>query len=198
MMQSRGIAHQSDPLFTAWGNCLALAWSRCIEEGCKDPVWSHIQLYFRAPAKSSGWNDHQCSSWWLFCFSTSQIPQETIAFQTWLCMNDSGIVLKCRFLFIRFGSGLGLYFSNNEQVLLILLACGAHFEKHKCRTSNELLYVPLKISVSKWCVCVCACVKLVMVLGGLKLLSQMSSESLGWPGRTIHGVYSIWYPSSPY
>ena len=61
---------------------------------------------------------------------------------------------------------------NNEQVMLILLACGAHFEKHKYRTNNELLYVTLKISVSKWCVCARACVKLVMVLGELKLLTR--------------------------
>lgn len=113
-------------------------------------------------------------------------------------MNDSGIVLKCGFLFIQFGSGLRLHVSNNEQVMLILLACGAHFEKHKYRTNNELLYITLKISVSKWCVCVRACVKLLIVLGELKLLSQMSFESLSWPGRTIHGVNSVWYPSSPY
>lgn len=61
------------------------------------------------------------------------------------------------------------------------------------RTNNELLYNSENFTVSKWCVCVRACVKLVMVLGELKLLSQMSFESLSWPGRTIHGVNSVWY-----
>ena len=72
--------------------------------------------------------------------------------------------------------------------MLILLFCGSHFEKHKYRTNNEFLYITLKISTSKWCVCVHARVKLVMVMGVLKLLSQMSSESMSQLGRTIHGV----------
>lgn len=72
--------------------------------------------------------------------------------------------------------------------MLTLLVWGSHFEKHKYRTNNEFLYITLKISLSKWCVRVHVHVKLVMVMGVLKLLSQMSSEGMSWLGRTIHGV----------
>lgn len=46
---------------------------------------------------------------------------------------------------------------NNEQVMLILLACGAHFEKHKYRTNNELLYVTENFCIKMVCMCACLC-----------------------------------------
>lgn len=94
-------------------------------------------------------------------------------------------------------------------VMMMMLVCGSHFGKQKYRTSSKFPYLALKMSLSAWCVPVCgvwvcvhtcvhACVKLAMVMGVLKLSNQMSFERLNWLGRTVHGVDSIWCPSSPY